>query len=244
MDILGLLNVSRLKNHAWCTWLTKWCAPVCLIFPSLAFSSPPWKANCTGQVNDISTLASCDPTQRLIRPLLTELMHVALPLCNNETDSSCSNYSQSVLHFAPLPLHSVSIMAVCLCVARAGYWFLPIAVGMRRYIGQISALASIVGWHQPIVNYIEFVISVWAFVFLQSGIQTEDGIIWIRSALSRKFSLVVFFAQASVCCLLTKHFLIKFKVIACTYKPPPLPSLVWIEIQEVAKRTRWQSAEA
>lgn len=41
--------------------LTKWCATVCLSFPSLAISSPLWRANCTGQVNDISTLAICDP---------------------------------------------------------------------------------------------------------------------------------------------------------------------------------------
>lgn len=161
MHILGLLNGFRLKSHVWCSQLTKWCATVCLIFPSLAISSPLWRANCTGQVNDINTLASYDPTQRLIRPLLTELMHIPLPLCNNETDSSCSNYSQSILHFAPLPLHSVSIMTVCLCVARAGHWFLPIAVGMHRYIGQISALAGRFFW----------------VVFLQSGIQTEVCII-------------------------------------------------------------------
>lgn len=81
----------------WCACLTKWCATVCLSF--CLWPTPPLTGGLIAQVRSMTSAhwLAVIPTQSLIRPLLTELMHVALPVCSNETDSSCSNYSQSTL---------------------------------------------------------------------------------------------------------------------------------------------------
>lgn len=87
----SLLVVMHLLNKVMCNCLSQFS-----VWPT-----PPLTGGLIARVRSMTPAhwLAVIPTQSLIRSLLTELMHVALPLCNNETDSSCSNYSQSTLHW-------------------------------------------------------------------------------------------------------------------------------------------------